>query len=140
MRRRAYTPVSLWTWGFESPARTLLTSAAALHLPVARGLAAGCQWLVNRTCRLVVVAEDQPGHGAGRELVQAGQDVAVGVHGDGDVRVPQPLADDLCGDAGGQRGGGVAVADVVQPDPRQPGRPGVLLEPLREPLRVDRPA
>jgi len=63
---------------------------------------------------------------------QAGKHMAVGVHGDGDGGVPEPL--------GGEGGGGVAVPDVVQPDPRKAGRPGELLEPRREPLRVDGPA
>jgi hypothetical protein len=87
-----------------------------------------------------LVVKNEPGHDAGRLLVQAGQYVTVGVHGDGDVGVAQALADDLGRDPGGQGGGGVAVADVVQPDLGQVGGAGVLLEPFGEPLGVQRPA
>jgi hypothetical protein len=53
---------------------------------------------------LVAVAQDQPRHRAGGLGVQAGEDVAVGVHGDGDAGVPEPLEDGLGGDAGGEGG------------------------------------
>jgi hypothetical protein len=86
---------------------------------------------------LVGVAQDQPGHGAGRLSVQAREHVAVGVHGDGDGGVAQALADDLGRDASGQRRGRVAVSDVVEPDLGEAGRPGVLLEPSGEALRMD---
>jgi hypothetical protein len=86
---------------------------------------------------LVAVAQDQPCHRAGGLGIQARQDVAVGVHGDGDAGVPEPLRDDLGRDAGGQGGRGVAVAHVVQPDPRETGRQGELLEPYGDPLWVD---
>jgi hypothetical protein len=98
----------------------------------------GCQRLVNGTRQLLVgVAQNQPRHRAGRLLVQAGQHVAIGVHGDRDVGVAKALADHLGWDASGQRGGRIAVADVVQPDLGQAGRMGVLLEPSGEALRVD---
>jgi hypothetical protein len=127
-------------WGFESPrSHPLLTRSFALHLlSPARGRTVSCQRLVNGTRRLLVaVAENQPRHRVGRLSVQAGQHVTVGVHGDGDVRVPEPLGDDLGGNAGGQRRGCIAVAHVVQPDLREAGRPGMLLEPPGEPLGVD---
>jgi len=41
--------------------------------------------------------------------------------GDGDGGVAEALADHLGRDAGGQRRGGVAVTDVVQPDRWQAG-------------------
>ena len=86
------------TWGFESPrSHTLLTRSFALHLlSPARGRTVGCQRLVNGTRRLLLtVAQDQPRHRPGGLGVQAGEDVAVGVHGDGDAGVPEPLGDDL---------------------------------------------
>jgi hypothetical protein len=46
------------------------------------------------------------------------------------VGVAQALADDLGGHAGRQRGGRVAVAHIMQPDPRQPSRPYPLPEPV----------
>jgi hypothetical protein len=60
--------------------------------------------------------------------------------GDGDVGVPEALADDPGRDPGGQGGGGVAVADIMQPNLRESGSAGVLLEPLGEPLGVQWPA
>jgi hypothetical protein len=86
---------------------------------------------------LVGVAQNQPRHRAGRLLIQAGQHVAIGIHGDRDVGVAEALADHLGWDASGQRGGRITVADVVQPDLGQAGRMGVLLEPSGEALRVD---
>jgi hypothetical protein len=86
---------------------------------------------------LVAVAQDEPGNRAGGLGVQAGEHLAVGVHGDGDGGVPEALGEDLGRDAGGEGGRGVAVANIVQPDPREAGRPGELLEPRRKPLRVD---
>jgi hypothetical protein len=80
------------------------------------------------------LAEDELGDRAGRLLVQAGQHVAIGVHGDGDVGVPEALADDLGRDPSRQRGGGVAVPNVMQADLGEPSGGGVLLEPPREPL------
>jgi hypothetical protein len=44
-----------------------------------------------------VAFQDQPCHGRGGSLVQARQDVAVGIHRDGDRRVPEPFTDDLAG-------------------------------------------
>jgi hypothetical protein len=68
----------------------------------------GCQRLVNGTRRLsVAVAQDEPGDRAGGLGVQTGQHMAVGVHGDGDGRVPEALGDDLGWDAGGQGGAGL---------------------------------
>jgi hypothetical protein len=62
----------------------------------------------------------------------------MGVQRDADVGVPQPLRNDLrvhtCGE--GERG--PAVAQVVQPDPREPELPRALEELPREPLRVQR--
>ena len=78
--------------------------------------------------------QDQPCHGRGGSLVQARQDVAVGVHRDGDGRVPEPFADDLGRDAGGERRGCIAVAQVVQTDGGQPGGADMLSEPVGEPL------
>jgi len=46
--------------------------------------------------------------------------MAVGVHGDGDVGVPEPLADDLGRDPSRQRCSGIAVANIMQADLRQP--------------------
>ena len=89
---------------------------------------------------MLQVAQDEPGQGASGLGIQAGQDVAVRVHGDGDVGVAEALADHLGRDAGGQRRGRVAVTHVVQSDARPAGRPGELLEPLGEPLGVQRPA
>jgi hypothetical protein len=89
---------------------------------------------------LVEVAQDQSGDRVGRVGVQAGQHMAIGVHGDGDVGVAEPLADHLGRDASSQRGGRIAVAHIMQPDLRQAGRPGVLLKPPGEPLRMDRAA
>src|SRR5215218_734541 len=63
--------------------------------------------------------QDQAGHRVGGRRVHAGDDVAVDVQGDGDGGVAQALADHLGRDARGQRGGGVAVTHVVQPDRRQ---------------------
>src|SRR5215218_8835024 len=60
--------------------------------------------------------EDESGDSRGRLLIQARDDVAVGVQGDLDVGVPQALADDLGRDAGGEGRGRVAVAHVVQAD------------------------
>jgi hypothetical protein len=60
--------------------------------------------------------------------------------GDGDVGVPEALADDPGRDPGGQGGGGVAVADIMQPNLRESGSAGVLLEPPGEPLGVQWPA
>jgi hypothetical protein len=51
-------------------------------------------------------AEDELGHRAGCLLVQAGQHVTIGIHGDGDVGVAEALADDLGRDP--SRQGGVA--------------------------------
>ena len=45
--------------------------------------------------------------------------------------MPEPLGDDLGRDTGGKGGAGVAVPDVVQPDPREAGRSGELLEVAR---------
>jgi hypothetical protein len=116
-----------------------LTRSFVLHLlSRARGRTVGCQRLVNGTRRLLVaVAQNQPRHRAGRLLIQAGQHVAIGIHGDRDVGVAQALADHLGWDASGQRGGRIAVADVVQPDLGQAGRMGMLLKPSGEALRVD---
>jgi hypothetical protein len=63
--------------------------------------------------------------------------VAVDVQGDGDGGVAQALADHLGRDAGGQRGGGVAVADVVQPDGWQAGAAGQPAEPVGDQVGVD---
>jgi hypothetical protein len=64
------------------------------------------------------------------------KDVTVGVHGDGDVGVAQALAHHLGRDAGGQRRARVAVAHIMQPNPRQPSRQHMLPEPIGEPLRM----
>jgi len=53
--------------------------------------------------------ENEPGDRRCCLLVQAGDDVAVGVEGDLDVGVAQPLADDLGWDAGGQGRGRVSA-------------------------------
>jgi hypothetical protein len=63
--------------------------------------------------------------------------MAVGIHGDGNVGVAEPLADHLGRDAGGQGRGRVAVPDVMQPNPGEAGLSGVLLEPPGEAFRVD---
>ena len=47
--------------------------------------------------------------------------MAVGVQGDGDVGVPQPLLNYLRVDPGGQGEGGMGVAKVMQPDDGQVG-------------------
>jgi hypothetical protein len=39
---------------------------------------------------------------------------------------------------GAQRQGGVGVPQIMEPDPTDAGAHSVLLEPVREPLRVDR--
>jgi hypothetical protein len=63
-----------------------------------------------------IAPQDELRHRLGGGGVQAGQDVAVGVEGECDGRVPEPLADDLGRHARRQRRTCVAVADVVQPD------------------------
>jgi hypothetical protein len=63
------------------------------------------------------------------ELGQAGQHVTIGAHRDGDAGVAEAFADDLGRDPGRQGGrdpgrqGGrrVAMADVMQANPREPG-------------------
>jgi hypothetical protein len=47
----------------------------------------------------------------GRFLFECWHGMAVGVQGDGDVRVPEPLLDDLRVDPGGQGQGGVGVTN-----------------------------
>ena len=47
----------------------------------------------------------------GRFLFECWHGMAVGVQGDGDVRVPEPLLDDLGVDPGGQGQGGVGVTN-----------------------------
>src|SRR5215218_10287355 len=81
--------------------------------------------------------EDQAGHGIGRLGVHAGDDVAVDVQGDSDIGVAKALADYLGRDARGQRRGGVAMADVVQPDRRQAGGPGQPPEPVGDEVGVN---
>jgi hypothetical protein len=49
----------------------------------------------------------------------------------------QALADHLGRDAGGECRRRIAVANIVEPDLREAGRPGVLLEPSGEALRMD---
>src|SRR5215212_10984125 len=80
---------------------------------------------------LLCAGEDEIGDGRGRLTVHARDDVAVGLEGEGDAGVAQALADHLGRDPGLEGRGGVAVAHVMQADPRQPGGPGVLLEPVR---------
>src|SRR5215212_10775515 len=75
--------------------------------------------------------EDQVGDRRRRVPVHAGDDMAVGLEGEGDAGMAQALADHLGRDPGLEGRGGVAVAHVMQADPRQPGGPGVLLEPVR---------
>ena len=71
--------------------------------------------------RLGLVAfQDQPRHRRSGSLIQAGEDVAVGVHRDSDGRVPEPFTDHLGRDAGGERSRRVAVAQVVQTDAGSP--------------------
>ena len=52
--------------------------------------------------------------------------------------IPEPSRDDMQRDAGGQRQGCRAVSEDVQRPGRNPGRLAVLLEPLREVLRLNR--
>ena len=61
----------------------------------------------------------------------------VGVERDAHVGVAEALADDLGRDAGAQRRGGVAVAEIMQTDPGEPGPLRVRGEPVADPGRVD---
>jgi hypothetical protein len=63
--------------------------------------------------------------------------MAVDVQGDGDGGVAEALADHLGRDASGQRRGGVAVADVMEPDRRQPGGASQAPEPVGDQVGVD---
>jgi hypothetical protein len=57
-----------------------------------------------------------------------GQDVGVGVGGDGDGGVAEEVLDDLEVGAGGEGEGGGAVAEAVQPDRGQAGLGGEAAE------------
>src|SRR5215216_2882920 len=101
-----------------------LTSTFGASPPSQKDSRTGCcQSFVSRGPGLrygpfawVRTVEDQAGHGVGGRRVHAGNDVAVDVQGDGDIGVAQALANHLGRDPGGQRRGGVAVADIVEPD------------------------
>jgi hypothetical protein len=103
-------------WGSNPPARTPFRPGSSPFIASPLPYRQPCGLLSavrQRTCRLLVaVAQDQPRHRVGCLGVQAGQHVALGIHRDGDVGMPQPLADHLGRDAGCQRGGCVAVANV----------------------------
>jgi hypothetical protein len=58
-------------------------------------------------------AEDQARNLVGSVLVKSGHHVAVGVHRDADVGVPQAFADDLRRNAGRQGGARIAVPKVM---------------------------
>src|SRR4029453_2823925 len=62
--------------------------------------------------------QNQAGHGVRGPSVHAGDDVAGDVKGDGDGGVAEALADHLGRNPGGQGGGGVTVADIMEPDRR----------------------
>jgi hypothetical protein len=67
-------------------------------------------------------AEDGRRRDPGAVLVHPRDQLHVGVLCERHGRVPPPLADHLDGHPGTQRGRGVAVPDVVQPDRWEPGR------------------
>jgi hypothetical protein len=99
-----------------------------------------CQWTARtsvRAVRLGGTIQDQTGHGIGGRGVHAGNDMAVDVQGDGDGGVAEALADHLGGDAGGQGRGRITVADIVQPDRRQPCGTGQSPEPVGDQVRVN---
>ena len=54
--------------------------------------------------------------GAGCVGLHAGQDVLVGLHREGDVGVPEPLADDLYRDAVLDEQAAVGVAEIMEAD------------------------
>src|SRR5829696_6347217 len=66
---------------------------------------------------LLRAGEDEFGDGRGRVLVHAGDDMAVGLEGEGDAGMAQAFADHLGRDSGLEGCGGVAVAHVMQADP-----------------------
>lgn len=65
---------------------------------------------------------DEPGEAGGGVGAHARQQVLVGVDGEGRVGVAEAFGDDLDRRAGGDEQRGVGVAEVVEPDPRQPER------------------
>src|SRR4029450_2231258 len=86
-----------------------------------------CQWrpeLRSGPFAWARTIQDQAGYGVGGLGGHAGDGGAGDVDGDGDGGVAEALADHLGRDAGGKRRGGVAVADVVQPDRREAGGAG----------------
>src|SRR5215217_67601 len=127
------------------PPPPLLSRAFVLHLlhgwVALRAVVSG---FVSRGVRdhgsgpLLHAVENQVSDGRGCVSVHAGNDMAVGLEGEGDAGVAEALADYLGRDPGLEGGRRVAVAHVVQADPRQPGGPGVLLEPVGDVLGVER--
>ena len=65
-----------------------------------------------------VLAQYEVGDGRGRVLVHARDDMAIGLQGEGDAGVAQAFADHFGRDPGLEGCGGVAVAHVMQADPR----------------------
>ena len=70
--------------------------------------------------------------------MHAGQHVLVGLDGEGDVGVPEPLADHLDWDAVLDEQRPVGVAEVVQSDHGDAGAAGDPLERLGDGVGVDR--
>jgi hypothetical protein len=83
------------------------------------------------------IPEDEIGDRGRRHLVHPGNDVGVDSQRDRHRGVAQPLADDLHGHTRLECGRGIAIAQTIQRDLRQPGGGDVLLEPGGEAGRVD---
>ena len=92
---------------------------------------------VDGLLRLLGVSEDDRRELVRSCLVQPRDDVAVGVEGDRDVRVAEPLRDDLGVDASAERERRRRVSQVVQPDLRQLGSTDRVAERLADVLRLE---
>lgn len=73
-------------------------------------------------------------------LLEAGQNVALGVEGHRDAGMAQVLADHFGVDAPGQEEAGVGVPQIVKPHGRQAGPLYEASEPLGKPVRRNRRA
>src|SRR5881227_2654084 len=76
------------------------------------------------------VAGDEVFEELGGVGLHAGEDVLVGLDGEGRAGVAESFAYDLDGDAGGDEQAGVGMANVVQADDPDPGPAGDPLEGL----------
>ena len=80
------------------------------------GLPRGVLGFALRPLALPSYRHHQRRHPGGGFLRKGGQTVAVAIKGDGDARVPEPLADHLRMNAGREGQGGIGVPKIMEPD------------------------